>query len=276
MQHKIKRFLKSRDMFLKSEVKKQILKRLRIEDFYKHLNNNWTRNSKHIFIACLPKSGSTFLADVLVQISEYKFIQFQPIRGTNDHNINYDLLLSYLNEDTVTQLHTKPNDHNKLLFENYNMKIVFLYRSILDSLKSFHSHLIKENDRWFMFSVAENFQQWSTEKQFDFIIDLVAPWYIDFIVSWKKEVKINEIDVLEIDFDDFKLDNKRVIGEILDFYCIEKTNDRINSGLKKSMDHKEKLRFNSRSSRSTYQFSETQITKVEKLLSYYPEHEIKL
>jgi len=263
-------------MQLKSAIKYQILRKFSLEDFYTYLNKSWTRNSKHIYIACLPKSGSTFLTDVLVNVSEFQFVQFQPIRGTNDHNINYDVLLSNLNNDTVTQLHTKPNDHNRLLFKKYNIKVVFLFRSIINSLKSFHSHILNENDRWFMFSVADNFIEWDIEKQFDFIIELVGPWYIDFLVSWKKELQKNEIEILEVDFDDFKSDNINTIRRILEFYELYHSSNRIEEGLKRSMSRKEKLRFNSETSKIDYEFTNNQIEKLKGFLSYYPEHQIKL
>jgi hypothetical protein len=261
---------------IKKEVKNLIIRRLSVSDFYNYLNSKWTKNNIHIYIACLPKSGSTFIANALVNITNFDFVQFQPLRGTNDHNINLDLFLTNLNRNTITQLHTKPNEHNALIFKKYELKVIFLNRGILDSITSFHSHVLNESDQWFMFTNTEKYREWEIEKQFDFLIDLVIPWYINFLVSWKKVIKEGGIKVLEVDFDDFKQNNTKVINDILNFYGLHGFCNVIDKGLKNSYSNKEKLRYNSSNSKISYSFSVLQIERIKIFLSYYPEFDIKL
>src|SRR5690606_36759342 len=121
----------------KNKLKAFIFKNLDVNSYFNYLNSSWDKKSKHIFIACLPKSGSTFLANTLSQVTGFDFVQFQPIRGTNEHNIDKSTFLSNLNKNTVTQLHIKPNDFNFKYLKAYQIKVIFLNRGLVDSLKSF-------------------------------------------------------------------------------------------------------------------------------------------
>lgn len=260
----------------KSKLKTIIFNNLDINSYYNYLNSSWDKKSKHILIACLPKSGSTFLANTLSQVTGYDFVQFQPIRGTNDHNIDKGVLLSSLNKNTVTQLHLKPNDFNFKNLKAYQIKVIFLNRGLVDSLKSFHHHILNENDKWFMFTVAGDFKNWTIERQFDFLIDMVLPWYINFITYWKLRINDGELEVLEIDFDEFKKDNIATIEKILKFYDLSFPREIVKEALNASYENKVKLRVNERKEKSGYELSDEQIARIKKYLSYYPEYEIKL
>ncbi|MCK7589906.1 sulfotransferase domain-containing protein [Subsaxibacter sp. CAU 1640] len=244
--------------------------------FKKYIDYNEKRKYEHVLIACLPKSGSTFLSDVLVNVTGFDFVQFQPIRGTNDHNIDHHFFYENSNKNTVTQLHIKPNDSNKKIFLKENIKIVFLYRDLLSSLKSMHRHILEENNKWFMFSIADGFESWSIERQFDFIIDLIAPWYINFLTAWKKEISLGELSVLEVNYDDFRKDNDKTIHNILNFYGLNYSKERIKDSLEISYSKKDKLRFNNKENKIDYKFSDEQIGKIKSLVSYYPEYAINI
>ena len=261
---------------LKKLIKKSLFSKIDLTSHYQYLKLRAKGNEKHIFIACLPKSGSTFLANVIAELTGFKFIQFQPIRGTNEHNIDQGVLFSNLNKNTVTQLHLKPSESNKKLLESHNIKVVYLYRGILDSLRSFHRHILNENDQWFMFTATEDFETFSLEKQFDFIIDLILPWYINFLTSWEKELKNGSLHVLPVDYYHFKTDNQQVIKEVLEFYDLNYTEEKINLALEQAYRKKDKLRFNDPKDNKTYHFNDEQMKKIKQIIGYYPQYSIKI
>jgi hypothetical protein len=255
---------------------RKLLSKVELTTFYNSLKYKSNGNENHIFIACLPKSGSTFLAKVITELTNFEFVQFQPIRGTNEHNIDKGDLFSNLHKDTVTQLHTKPSLSNKHLLKSNNIKVVFLYRSILDSLRSFHRHILNENDQWFMFTSTQDYKSLDEEKQFDFIIDMVLPWYINFLTSWHDEIKIGDLDILSLDYDVFKSDNRRAINLITEFYDLNYTDNEINLAFDKAYSKKDQLRFNDFKDKKQYNFNKVQIEKIERLINYYPQFSIKI
>jgi hypothetical protein len=257
-------------------LKKIFLSKIELNTFYNSLKFKSNGFEKHIFIACLPKSGSTFLAKVITELTGFEFVQFQPIRGTNEHNIDKGVLFSNLHKNTVTQLHTKPSLSNKKLLKSNNIKVVFLYRGILNSLRSLHHHILHENEQWFMFTWTQDFHFWDEEKQFDFIIDLILPWYINFLTSWHNEIKTGDLEILSLDYDDFKSDNTSTVNQIVEFYNLNNTENEINLALNKAYEKKDQLRFNDSKDKKHYNFSKVQIKKIEKLVNYYPQLSIKI
>lgn len=260
----------------KEIVKKVILKKVDISTYHRILKSRASGKEKHILIACLPKSGSTFIANTICNITGYNFVQFQPTRATNDHNIDPTVLFYNLSFNTVSQLHLKPNVLNKRLILDNGIKVIYLYRGILESLKSFNNHIINENDQWFMFTPVKEYINWSKKKQFDFLIDMVLPWYINFITSWKNELNSNDIDIMEVDYDDFKSNNFYTIKNILKFYDLNYSDEIINHGLDLSYKNKNQLRFNEGRKIDEYDFTDRQINKIENILDYYSEYPIKL
>ena len=261
---------------LKNRLKQKFFSRINLQIHYDYLHEKWNKKSTHIFIACLPKSGSTFLANTLVNITEFKFKQYQPHRSLTEHDIRVDYFLSSINKNTLTQLHSRPNENNYNIFKNYNIKVVFLYRNITDSLISIRNHILNESNQWFMFTAAKDFDQWPIEKQFDFLIDLVVPWYINFLISWEKEIIKGDIDILKIDYDDFNKDNFTTIKSILNFYKLSKFEDKIDRNVQLSLKEKEKYRYNKHKNSPKYKFNDEQIDRIQGFLSYYPEFKIKI
>lgn len=261
---------------IKKIIKNLFFSKFDISSYHDFLKRRATGIEKHILIACLPKSGSTFIANSIANITNFEFIQFQSKRATNDHNIDPNILYFNLNKSTITQLHLKPNILNKDILLESNIKVVFLYRGILDSLRSFNNHILSENDQWFMFTASKDYKYWSAQKQFDFLIDMVLPWYINFLSSWKVELEIQDLDILEVDYDDFKNDNLSTIKKILQFYNLNYSDEEIEKGLSLSYENKSNLRFNEKSNFEKYEFTENQKMDVIKKINYYSEFPIKL
>lgn len=261
---------------IKQVIKNLLFPKFDISSYHNYLKRRASGLENHILIACLPKSGSTFIANSLVNITNFEFIQFQSRRATNDHNIDPNILYFNLNKSTITQLHLKPNLLNKELLLESNIKVVFLYRGVLDSLRSLNNHILNENDQWFMFTASEDYKYWSTQKQFDFLIDMVLPWYINFLSSWKIELELQDVKILEIDYDDFKVNNLNTIKKILQFYNLNYSDEKIEKGIGMSYENKSKLRFNEKSITEKYEFTENQKIEVKRKINYYSKLSLKL
>lgn len=255
---------------IRNTISKIIFSRTTLENYYEYLKNKSNGDEKHVLLACLPKSGSTFIAKTIVNITGYDFVQFQPYRATNEHNILPGVFYSNLNKNTVTQLHIKPSILNKKLLQEHDIKVVYLTRNILDSLRSIHHHILNENDQWFMFTAVEDYQNWHTERQFDFLIDLVLPWYVNFISSWQYEIEKGSLNILEVSYEDFKTNNIKVISKILKFYGLDYDNNAIKKGIDESYNNKLKLRFTKPETKINYCFTPKQMTTIERIVGYYP------
>ena len=77
-----------------------------------------------------------------------------------------------------------------------------------------------ENSWWPMGYIDHNFYELSNEKQYDFVIDLIIPWYINFYVSWQRYEKKDSL--LWITYNELFSDKKGTLEKIMSYYGIKK------------------------------------------------------
>jgi Sulfotransferase domain len=150
-----------------------------------------------ILLASFPKSGSTFICNNMASILGYKSIFIPGPQKTkraaqnlltNDQDLSYSKLLRYANRNLVSQGHTVASAENMGLIRHFDIQTVVLVRNIFDVCLSFRDHLVKQPGvLHYAMPVSESFRQWPLDRQLDFIIDLVVPWYVKFYVSWYKQ-----------------------------------------------------------------------------------------
>ena len=90
----------------------------------------------HIFIACVPKSASTFLKNLLVSLTGYRDVFMVYAAGQNEHEIYLPTLQETAHFDTVTQQHCRASFANIQMMQAFEIKPVVLVRNICDSVMS--------------------------------------------------------------------------------------------------------------------------------------------
>src|SRR5215471_7879860 len=82
----------------------------RLSDFTTELRPE--QLGRHIFIACVPKSASTFLKNLLVSVTGYRDLFTVYAAGQSEHEIYLPTLRDSAHVDTVTQQHCRASDAN--------------------------------------------------------------------------------------------------------------------------------------------------------------------
>src|SRR5438132_2190295 len=91
---------------------------------------------QHLFIACVPKSASTFLKNLLVNLTGYRDLFTVYAAGQSEHEIYLPTLRDSAELDTVTQQHCRASDANVHLMQAFGIRPVVLVRNIFDSVMS--------------------------------------------------------------------------------------------------------------------------------------------
>ena len=91
---------------------------------------------RHLFIACVPKSASTFLKNLLVNVTGYRDLFTVYAAGQSEHEIYLPTLREFAHLDTVTQQHCRASDANVHLMQAFGIRPVVLVRNIFDSVMS--------------------------------------------------------------------------------------------------------------------------------------------
>src|SRR5262249_44452981 len=102
----------------------------RLSDFITGINPEQLGN--HIFIACVPKSASTFLKNLLVNVTGYRDLFTVYAAGQNEHEVYLPTLRESAHLDTVTQQHCRASDANIHLMQAFGIRPVVLVRNIFD------------------------------------------------------------------------------------------------------------------------------------------------
>jgi tetratricopeptide (TPR) repeat protein len=76
----------------------------------------------HIFIACVPKSASTFLKNLFVSLTGYRDVFMVYAAGQNEHELYLPTLRETAHLDTVTQQHCRASDANVQMMQAFNIK----------------------------------------------------------------------------------------------------------------------------------------------------------
>jgi hypothetical protein len=141
---------------------------------------------KHILIACMPKSASTYLCGAISNIPGMKEAvltighhrreqEICPLECALVHHFNY-----------VASHHVRYSQATREIMRQYSIFPVILVRNIYDCVVSLRDHLLRESLDIPQAYVPRSFPVLTTEQQFDYIIDFIVPWYASFFASWSE------------------------------------------------------------------------------------------
>ncbi|WP_372719822.1 hypothetical protein [Novipirellula sp.] len=140
---------------------------------------------KFVFIAAMPKSGSTYLSKKLAEYFDSEWGHISDLPGGCEFDLYRPSLITKGNVDLVVQQHTLGTEGNVEYLQRYRAHVIVTFRRLDDTLLSFRRHLLTESLRWPFVKVNPDFRQWSVERQLDFLVDFVAPWLVNFYATWK-------------------------------------------------------------------------------------------
>ena len=139
---------------------------------------------RRILVACMPKSGSTFLTDVLAKLPGMRRVHLVPTYGRREQELDLEQLIIHQGMSYVSQLHIKPSAATLDLCGQFGLRPLFLYRNIWDVMASLRDHMYSHVLDWSMARIDSDFRGWDEARQYDFLARTMMPWFIDFYVSW--------------------------------------------------------------------------------------------
>jgi len=166
-----------------------------------------------ILLACMPKSGSTFLSDVISALPEFKRAKFVrlPTAGAEEE-LDEDCIRLAGRGHCIAQQHVVYNGWTAKMCKDYRLKPVVLVRSLPDAIVSRRDHIRHEGGFGPYFS-ADPFGATRDDAELEAMIArFVAPWYVNFYMSWRSAP-----DALMISYEETIADPARIVRRIVDF-----------------------------------------------------------
>ncbi|HEX7776992.1 MAG TPA: hypothetical protein VF449_10760 [Parvibaculum sp.] len=138
----------------------------------------------HILVACMPKSGSTYLSNTISRLPGFRKATLVRQYGRVEQDLDIETVLRKHRYDYVAQHHVKYNENTRFMIDRFDIKPVVLVRNIFDCVVSIRDHLRREStispSAWFDARHAA-----LPDRELESMIaHLAIPWYINFYVSW--------------------------------------------------------------------------------------------
>ncbi|MHC5544047.1 hypothetical protein ACYOEI_37955 [Singulisphaera rosea] len=145
-----------------------------------------------VLVACMAKSGSTYVARVLATylgVNQPDPIGYWGRREQNLHPWHFENTLSGA---YVLQMHIKPFDIHVDLFMRYGLRIALLRRNLADVVISLDDHCLNEGVLIPICYVdnREDYAAMPADDRYRYLIRHGLPWYISFYLSWRDEKRL--------------------------------------------------------------------------------------
>jgi tetratricopeptide (TPR) repeat protein len=224
---------------------------------------------RHIFIACVPKSASTFLKNLLVNLTGYRDLFTVYAAGQSEHEIYLPTLREMAHLDTVTQQHCRASDANVHLMQAFGIRPVVLVRNIFDSVMSLLDFYNKGAFRDSYFRA--DWQALDEETKIDLLIENVIPWYFQFVASWDQAGKQKRLEVHWLSYEDLVADKPSCVLKVLEFYGLGASRRGIEQRIAEIESEERKIRFNKGvTGRGGSGLNNRQKEQIRRLTRFYP------
>ena len=226
------------------------------------------RLGRHLFIACVPKSASTFLKNLLVNVTGYRDLFTVYAAGQSEHEIYLPTLRESAHLDTVTQQHCRASDANVHLMQAFGIRPVVLVRNIFDSVMSLLDFYNKG-----AFQTSYFRADWPVldeETKIDLLIENVIPWYFQFVASWELAEKQKRLEVNWLSYEDLIADKPTSVLKVLDFYGLGASRRGVEQRIGEIESEERKIRFNKGvTGRGRSGLNDRQKEQIQRLTRFY-------
>lgn len=220
----------------------------------------------HILVACMPKSGSSFLSNCLTAYKGFRVGILVPDYGVREQEM-CELRLEKFNKHAyVAQLHVRNSEWTQKLIQRYGMTHVVLVRDLLDVVASIRDHVRKLFHFGSLITLTERHRDISDDELDSLIVQFAMPWYISFYAGWRKDPK-----ALFLNYEDVTADPVAAMSKIFDKAKFDYTPAEIDAALEKVNGKQERNRFNKGvKGRGQSILPETR-QKLVDMMAHYPE-----
>ncbi len=226
---------------------------------------------KHVFLICAPKSGSTWLTNILKRILKWKIVKLLPAFEHREQEID----LAPLSESNAKgkifspHQHLRYSHHTENIINILDSYVILQLRNIFDTIISYKDHLDKESVKVpAAFMNDENWKLLNDEQKLAFVVDLVVPWYFNFYCGWMTSNLHKEGRIKIITYSDMKKDAFTTVKSILEYIKEPFSDQEIHNAMEKVA--KKNTRKNKGVSGRGNQLSDELKKRVISYTKYYP------
>jgi hypothetical protein len=232
-----------------------------------------------VFLAFPPKAAGTFLRHAAVHATGGDVLRVVYAQGDRDAQPYLPTFMAYYAGGfcpgpMVTHVHMQAFPANTSFVEAFGICPVISIRNIPDMLASYWD-MLEGGDRGLPMgincTIPQDFRTISPDRRADFMIDVVAPWYVGYYATWLQYDQNNPGAILTVRYSEFLKNPAETLGSILEASRLPTPLTRCQDAIDAVWTERRSHRFNRGiEGRSHQYFAAHHIERISKMLSYYP------
>lgn len=227
---------------------------------------------KFTLIACIQKTGSTFLQSSLMMASGSAGPKLGLSYANEENMLHPETVLSLINKNVVAQEHCRATPQNLAIVQGFGMKVIVLVRDIFDSLVSLRDMLAGDTHGSVAALFQDDLNDMDEETQLDAVITRWAHWQLDFYTSWIRAERGGLIECQFWTYEDIMYDKVAAVKEICRQSGISATPDHVRACVEAVDGDKNLSRKNvGISGRGRQQMNDRQIASIQSMTRFYPD-----
>lgn len=242
-------------------------------EVYSRLSRRLGRHKTTVFLACMPKTGSTFLKSVLLEVTGFAEGVLTYAFERTEQELYLPRLIDACRRNTVTQQHVRATAANVDLMQRFRIRPVILVRNLFDVVVSIRDHLMIEGtERFPSLYATEHLASLDPQEQYEFLISYAIPWYFNFFVSWYDAMREGRVDALTLTYEELSQDWVPGVSRILEHVGIPRGDEEIRRALDAVWARRKGLvRFNRGvAGRGLESLNEANQEKLRRMARFYP------
>ena len=188
---------------------------------------------KPVIVACMPKSGSTWLTQALRAVTGYDDVQVSSHWAIQE--IDPATMARYQGRGLVGHIHLIASPHTIELLNHYQAKVIILTRKLPDVIVSVREFLYAPENinqlrrdgvlQSSFYMINRKFYDLSEKEQYDYLISFALPWYLWFAASWQKYEKELKCPPIWLSYDEVMADRVGVLARAVDTLDLPRLNE---------------------------------------------------
>ena len=177
----------------------------------------------------MPKSGSTFLSEVIGQCPGFRRAVLTPSAGRREQEIDEQLLRKLGRANFVAQHHVRNSEWTTEMCLTYGVATVVLIRSLQDVVVSLRDHMRRESAVFPQFFAEAQHAALDDAQLEQMIARLALPWYLNFYMSWR-----NTPGAMMVTYDELTASPAAIVHEILAFSGAATSPEQVETAVEKA------------------------------------------
>jgi hypothetical protein len=238
------------------------------------------RSRKVVLLCFPPKAAGTFLRAALIKVVDGQLIRAVHAQGGRDAQPYLPLFAAYYaglicDKVMVAHMHMQAFTANRSFIEQFGLRPIVMLRSIPDMLASYADMICSgpyDKDVGINVLVPERFRTLSREDKAEFLLSMVAPWYVSFYATWREYTNVSPHRVLIITYPELKKNPEVLVYKMARHSRFPCTEPECKAAVEAVWAMRSELRFNKGvSGRGAEFFTSGQIARLSGLIDGYPE-----